>query len=228
VSLAAVLACTWWLPDIREKPVHGHAPRAPIGPALRRPLVRWFFASLLFHVMSHFAIYGFLSLYLDALGYSKTTIGVLWAVSVAVEIGWFYAQGRLMGRMRMEQWLLVCGIATVVRMGLTAGLGEWLLALFVAQALHALGFAAHHTACIATVTRQFPGALRGRGQALFTVIGYGFGGVTGVLAGGAIASRWGFEAMFAAAMGLALLATGCAWRMRQLADEQADAAPARA
>ena len=37
---------------------------------------------------------------------------------------------------------------------------------------------------------------RGRGQALFTVAGYGFGGVLGVLAGGAIASRWGFQVMF--------------------------------
>ena len=36
--------------------------------------------------MAHFAIYGFFSLYLDGLGYSKATIGALWAVSVIVEI----------------------------------------------------------------------------------------------------------------------------------------------
>jgi PPP family 3-phenylpropionic acid transporter len=76
----------------------GAAPRRPaaagaIAAALRRPVVRWFFASLFFHVMAHFAIYGFYSLYLDGLGYSKATIGMLWAVSVVVEIAWFYAQG---------------------------------------------------------------------------------------------------------------------------------------
>ena len=33
--------------------------------------MRWFFVSLFFHVMAHFAVYGFLSLYLDSLGYGK-------------------------------------------------------------------------------------------------------------------------------------------------------------
>ncbi|HET6827748.1 MAG TPA: MFS transporter, partial [Ramlibacter sp.] len=90
--------------------------------------------------------------------------------------------------------------------------GGWIAALVLAQALHALTFATHHTACIAMVTRHFPGRLRARGQALFTVTGYGFGGVLGVLAGGAVASRWGFQAMYAAAALLGLAATACAWR----------------
>jgi PPP family 3-phenylpropionic acid transporter len=178
--------------------------------------VRWFFAALLFHVMAHFAIYGFFSLYLDSLGYSKATIGALWAVSVIVEIAWFYAQGRLIGRLPMERWLVVCAGATVLRMAMTAGLGQWLAALYLAQLLHALTFATHHTACIAMVSRHFPGRLRARGQALFTVIGYGLGGVVGVLAGGALASRWGFQLLFAAAAVLGLLALGCAWRMQRL------------
>jgi len=216
VTLAGVLACTWWLPNVKEAPHPHDKAREPIAPVLRQPVVRWFFASLFFHVMAHFSIYGFLSLYLDALGYSKATIGALWAVSVLVEIAWFYGQGRLMGRFTMEHWLAICAVATVLRMGMTAGLGGWLLALFLAQMLHALTFATHHTACIAMVSRHFPGRLRGRGQALFTVIGYGFGGVLGVLAGGVIASRWGFEALFAAAAVLGLLALLCAQRVRRL------------
>jgi len=214
-TLVAVLLCTWWLPDAKDTP-HQRAGHAPIMPALRRPVVRWFFASLLFHVMAHFSIYGFLSLYLDALGYSKTTIGLLWAVSVLVEIAWFYAQGRLIVRWRMEQWLLLCGLATALRMAITAGLGDWLVALLLAQMLHALTFATHHTACIALVTQHFPGRLRARGQALFTVVGYGVGGVAGVLAGGAIAARWGFRPVFAAAGLLGLLAALCAQRVHRL------------
>ncbi|MGE0329902.1 MAG: MFS transporter [Ramlibacter sp.] len=216
VTLGGVLLCTWWLPDVREKPTHAHVVKEPIGPVLRQPVVRWFFASLLFHVMAHFSIYGFLSLYLDSLGYSKAMIGTLWAVSVLVEIAWFFAQGRLIGALRMTHWLVVCGAATVARMALTAGLGDWLLALFIAQALHALTFASHHTACIAMVSHHFPGRLRGRGQALFTVIGYGCGGVAGVLAGGALVSWLGFELMYGVAMVLAMLATLCAWRTHQL------------
>ncbi|MBE7369881.1 MFS transporter [Ramlibacter pallidus] len=216
VTLAGVLLCTWWLPNVREPAHHGAQVKEPIGDALRRPVVRWFFASLLFHVMAHFAVYAFLSLYLDALGHSKATIGALWAVSVVVEIAWFYAQGRLIGRFTMEKWLVLCAVATVLRMALTAGLGGWIAALFVAQLLHALTFATHHTACIAMVTKHFPGRLRGRGQALFTVTGYGFGGVCGVLAGGAVAARWGFEAMYAAAAVLGMLALLCAQRVRRL------------
>jgi PPP family 3-phenylpropionic acid transporter len=222
VTLAGVLACTFWLPDVKE-PVHheSHGPQEPIGTALRRPVVRWFFISLFFHVMAHFGVYAFYSLYLDALGYSKSTIGALWAVSVVVEIGWFYAQGRLIRRHSMERWLLICGMATVLRMALIAGLGSWLSALVVAQLLHALTFATHHTACIAMVSKHFPGKLRGRGQALFTVTGYGFGGVLGVLVGGAIASRWGFQAMFGASTLLGLVATASAlrvWRLERRGD----------
>jgi PPP family 3-phenylpropionic acid transporter len=217
LTLAAVLACTFWLPNVKEAPHHpSHAPQEPIGTALRRPVVRWFFVSLFFHVMAHFAIYAFYSLYLDGLGYSKATIGMLWAVSVVVEIAWFYAQGRLIGRYKIEHWLVICGAATVVRMAMTAGLGHWLVVLFAAQLLHALSFATHHTCCIAMVSKHFPGRLRGRGQALFTVTGYGFGGVLGVLAGGAVASRWGFQVMFAVAAVLAAIATACSLRVRRL------------
>ena len=220
VTLACVLLCTWWLPDAKEAPHEARRGHAPIGEALRQPVVRWFFASLLFHVMAHFSVYGFLSLYLDALGYGKTTIGVLWAVSVIVEIAWFYAQGKLLPRFSMEQWLLLCGLATVLRMGITAGLGGWFVAIFLAQMLHALTFATHHTACIAMVSKHFPGRLRGRGQALFTVTGYGIGGVVGVLAGGAIAARWGFPPVFAAAALLGLAAVFCARRVRTLQERE--------
>lgn len=217
VTLGLVLLCTFWLPDTREKPqANAVRIKEPVGPVLRQPVVRWFFASLLFHVMAHFAIYGFLSLYLDSLGYNKTMIGVLWAVSVAVEIAWFFHQGRFISRLPMSRWLVVCGAATVLRMALTGGLGDSLAALFIAQVLHALTFATHHTACIAMVSHHFPGRLRGRGQALFTVIGYGVAGVVGVLAGGAFASRFGFEAMFGVATLLAVLATLCAWRVARL------------
>ena len=221
VTLGGVLLCTWWLPDVREKHAHANVVKEPVGPVLRQPVVRWFFASLLFHVMAHFSIYGFLSLYLDSLGYSKAMIGTLWAVSVLVEIGWFFAQGRLISALRMTQWLVVCGAATAVRMALTAGLGDWLLALFIAQVLHALTFASHHTACIAMVSHHFPGRLRGRGQALFTVIGYGCGGVAGVLAGGAVVSWLGYEVMYGVATILAVLATLCAWRTHTLEETTA-------
>ena len=48
------------------------------------------------------------------------------------------------------------------------------------------------------------------------MIGYGFGGVLGVLAGGAIAQRFGYVAMFGVATAVAAIASGCAWRGQRL------------
>jgi PPP family 3-phenylpropionic acid transporter len=223
-TLAIVLFATMKLPDVRE-PVAAHdALKDPIGPVLRVPAVRWFFAALFFQVMSHFSIYGFFSLYLDSIGYSKGAIGLLWALSVMAEIVWFFLQGRLIGLLPMPRWMLLCGVAAVLRLGITAGLADWVAALIVAQWLHALSFAAHHTTCIAVVSRRFPGRLRGRGQALFTVIGYGFGGVLGVLAGGAVAQQFGYRAMFGVAALLAVAGSFCAWRVMKLERPAAPAA----
>ena len=99
-TLAIVLIATLRLPDVREPAVAHAAAKEPVGPVLRIPAVRWFFVSLFFHVMAHFAVYGFLSLYLDSLGYGKGTIGLLWALSVVAEIAWFYPAGPAAGPVR--------------------------------------------------------------------------------------------------------------------------------
>lgn len=213
VTLALVLVSTWRLADVREAPAPHAAGHESVAPVLARPAVRWFFAALLCHVMAHFAVYAFLSLYLDSLGYSKAMIGALWAVSVVMEIGWFFLQGRLIGRLAMTRWLVVCGVLAVLRMVLTGALADVLLAILLAQVLHAFTFGAHHAACIALVSHYFPGRLRGRGQALFTVTGYGLGGVAGVLAGGALATRYGLQSVYWAATVLAIAGTACAWRV---------------
>ena len=209
--LLAVCASVWSIPD-RKEVVPAHQEKLPIWPILRQPAVAWFFASLFFHILSHMGIYAFLSLYLDALGYSKTMIGVLWAVGVMVEVAWFFSQGRWLPKLSLTAWLVVCALVMVLRMGLTAGLGAFLPVLIFAQALHAITFAAHHSACIALLSHHFPGRLRGRGQALFTVIGYGFPGVLGGLLGGGISAHWGLGAVFWACMGGAVVTAGCAWR----------------
>ena len=215
-TLALVLYATMKLPDTREPPAAHDAVKEPVWPVLRERAVQWFFAAMFFQVMSHFSVYAFFSLYLDSLGYTKSAIGLLWALSVVAEMVWFFLQGRLISLLPMSHWMLVCSVAGVMRLGLTAGLAGMVAALVVAQWLHALSFAAHHTACIAVVSRRFPGRLRGRGQALFTAIGYGFGGTLGVLAGGAVAQQFGYRTMFAVAALLAVAGSVCAWRVVQL------------
>lgn len=212
VSLALVVACVWWLPDIREE-LAPHEKKRPILPILRQRSVQWFLASVFFHILAHMGVYIYFSLHLDALGYSKTVIGLMWAVSVVVEIVWFYTQSRWLPALSWAGWLLLCGALTVLRMGLTAGGAMLWWVLLLAQCLHAFTFAAHHAACIALVSQHFPGSLRARGQALYTVLGYGIPGVLGGLAGGVLTSHFGLASVFWAGLGCGLLATGCAWQM---------------
>lgn len=215
VTMAALMLSTWWLPDTPEKPLAAHE-RMPVGPILRQSAVRWLFVTVFLHVLAHMGVYIYLSLYLDELGYSKTTIGVLWAISVVAEIVWFYSQGRWLPRISLSAWLVVAAALTALRMGITAAAGHVLVLVLLAQALHAITFAAHHTVCIALLSHHFPGQLRGRGQALYTVIGYGLPGVLAGLAGGYITSQWGLGSVFWVTMVVALLATGCALKVRQL------------
>jgi MFS transporter, PPP family, 3-phenylpropionic acid transporter len=135
-------------------------------------------------------------------------------VSVVIEIGWFFTQGRWLPLLSLSGWLVLAAALMALRMALTAGLPLVWPLLLLAQALHAITFAAHHTACIALLSHHFPARLRGRGQALYTVVGYGLPGVIGGLGGGLLSSALGLASVFWLAALSALVATGCAWRMR--------------
>ena len=216
LTLAAVVASVWCLPDHKEEALHHDHEHPAIWPLLQQPVLRWFFAAVFFHVLAHIALYVFLSLYLDGLGYSKTAIGLFWAVSVLLEIGWFFNQARWLPRLRLTGWLVLAAALMAVRMLLTAGLAQAWPLLLAAQCLHAITFAAHHTACIALISHHFPGRLRGRGQALYTVMGYGLPGMIGGLGGGLLTSTLGLRSVFGFSAVCALIATGCAARLRQL------------
>lgn len=215
LTLAAVVISAWRLPDLKEAP-HPHEVQPAVWPVLRTQPVRWMFASMFFHVLAHMSLYVFFSLYLDHLGYSKTVIGLLWAASVLAEIAWFFTQSRWLPMFSLSGWLLLCAAATVLRLGLTATSALVLPLLVLAQLLHAISFAAHHSVCIALLSQHFPGRLRGRGQALYTVIGYGFPGVLGSLGGGWLSASYGLDAVFSAGAAIGLIATGCAWRVWRL------------
>lgn len=193
----------------------GHHTGPSIWSILKRPAVAWFFTGVFFTVLGHTALYAFLSLYLDELGYGNGVVGGAWAVAVVVEVMFFWAQGRIFGWLTPLAWLQLAAVLAALRFGLTAAFGGMLLVLLAAQLLHAVTFAAQHAACIALVHRWFPGALRGRGQALYSTLGYGCSGVLGGLAGGWLGSRHGFAAVFWAASAVSILGAAALWRARQ-------------
>ena len=213
--LAALVVAAWRLPASAEPP-HLQAAAAGVLAVLRQPAVAWFFAGIFLTVLAHTSLYAFYSLYLASLGYDKSAIGLLWAVAVAAEVAWFWFQGRWIHRLTLHTWLVVAALASALRFALIAAFGGLVLVLVAAQFLHALSFAAQHSACIAVITRHFPGRLRGRGQALYTVLGYGASGVIGGIAGGALSEALGFTAVFWAASGTALVAAWCCRRALSL------------
>ena len=215
-----MLLAAWCLPATRESAVHDE-PAPPVLQVLRQPEVAWFFGSIFFTVLAHTSLYAFFSLYLVSLGYGKTAVGALWAVSVAVEIVFFWFQGRWFGRLTAYRWLQVVALVTASRFVATAWGGAWLAVLVLAQLSHAVTFATHHAACIALVQRHFPDRLRGRGQALYTTLGYGLPGVVGGLGGGWVIAHLGFAAVFWAAALAGLAAWGCARRAESLATPRA-------
>jgi PPP family 3-phenylpropionic acid transporter len=117
-------------------------------------------------------------------------------------------------------WLQAAALVTAARFAVAAlagtlagpwaGLGAALLVL--TQLSHALTFAAQHTACIQLVQQHFPGRLRGRGQALYTTLGYGLPGVAGGVGGGWLVEHAGFPALFGAASLAGLASWGAARR----------------
>ncbi len=179
---------------------------------LREPVVAWFFAGTFLTVLAHTSLYAFYSLYLSSLGYGKGAIGLLWSVGVVIEVGWFAFQGRWVNRLPVHGWLALAAGISALRFAAIAAFAGHAAVLVVAQLLHAITFAAQHSACIAVISRHFPGRLRSRGQALYTVLGYGASGVLGGVAGGALSERLGFAAVFWAASAVSLLAVLTCWR----------------
>ena len=209
-----LLAAALRLPPTRAEARHD-APAPPVLPRLRDPVVAWFFASVFFTVLAHTCQYAFFSLYLDKLGYGKAAVGMLWALGVVAEIAFFWLQGRWMGRWSPHRWLMVVALVTAARFAATAAGGFVPVLLVLAQLTHAITFAAHHASCVMLISRFFPDRLRGRGQALYTTLGYGLPGLIGGVGGGWLVERGGFVLLFLVASLAGLLAFACAWRAAQ-------------
>ncbi len=222
--LWGLLAVSLWHLPLTSEPVHHDA--VPVGAlaVLRRPEVAWFFVGIFFTVLAHVSLYAFFSLFAASFGMSESAIGLLWSVGVLVEIGFFWTQGHWFERLSMHNWLLLAAGVSALRFAAMAAFGNWMVVLVLTQMTHAVTFAAQHAACITLVSRYFPGPLRGRGQALYTTLGYGLSGVVGGVAGGALIERWGYPAVFWASSVAALLSALCLLRSRRHAEAAATAA----
>ncbi len=176
LALTFVAACF-----VRDATAVSTHERISVRARLREPRVRWFFLSVLLMIFAHSALYTYLSIYLASLGYTKTEIGVLWVLGVVIEIVLFYQQGRIFKRFALLRLIELSLVVAALRFFLIAELAQIAAVLVLAQLLHAVTFAIHHSASVLTIQRWFPGRAAARGQALYTSVGYGIGGTAGSL-----------------------------------------------
>ncbi len=176
-----------------------------IGAILRQPQVIAFFLVCFLVQLSHGPYYTFYSVMMQGLGYDRAEIGLLWALGVVAEVVLFALMPRILECFSMRHILLVSLGLCVLRWSLTAWWPERLEVMLFAQCLHAATFGSLHAVGIALVQHYFTLSTQGRGQALFSSVGFGAGGALGAVVAGQLWSVWG-ATTFALAAGVSVLA----------------------
>lgn len=180
--IASTLIASFLVPgSVRRKQGAG---QPQIRALLLRPGVVLFLLACLLMQASHGPYYTFFSIYLESIGHSRTLVGYLWALGVVAEVAVFVL---------LVRWLPLWGSGPVMFVSLSLAALRWLLIgwcadnlalLLFAQLLHAATFGAFHAAAIERVHHLFVGPHQGRGQALFSSVGFGLGGALGGLYSG--------------------------------------------
>ena len=206
--MAGIVAGSFWVPNAQPLSRPGSAEQGGFLRQLRRPGILAFYASVGLMQLSNGPYYTFLTLHLEALGYGRGTIGMLWALGVVAEILLFLVMARLLQRYSLRAVLLASFLITAVRWLLLGNLADQLAILLPAQCMHAATFGAFHAASIHFIQRSFEGGQQGQGQALYATLA-GIGGALGALYAGyswnSIGPAWTFALASLAALAAAVI-----------------------
>ena len=177
-----------FLPEAKSVPA---APRAWAGFALfRNPGFRLTVIGSGLIQGSHAAYYGFAALLWRSQGLSDTTIGLLLAEGIIVEILLFVRGRKLVERLGPAGLTGCAALAAIVRWGVTAAEPEVAI-LAVVQLLHAATFAMQHLSAMMTLSRSVPPERSATAQALHGALGYGVPNGLMVLLAGWLYTHYG-------------------------------------
>lgn len=208
--LLGILAFAMVLP---EAPIHtATGEETPIRDILRQPRVLALMGACFAMSAAHGGFYVFYSIHLSGHGYAKTAVGLLWSLGVLAEIGVFLLMARIARRFSLRDILLLSFAAAVLRFLLMGWAVESAAAMIFVQLLHGLTFGAYHAAAIAAVNQWFPGRAQGRGQALYSSLSFGAGGLVGALVSGWAWDDWGAGWTFSLGSVFALAGLLLVWR----------------
>jgi len=172
----------------------------------RRPGVIAFFWVFLLIQIAHGPYYTFFSVYLKESGYDAGQTGLLWSLGIVAEILFFWFSSRIFKRVSLRAVLLAAIGLSVLRWWLIGWRVEDVGLLAFAQTLHAASFGAAHVAAIQFIHRHFAWPHEGKGQALYSSLSFGLGGMLGSYASGEVWASLGPQYVFGVAAGLSLVA----------------------
>lgn len=208
--LIGILVLAMVLPEV--PPGNHVCAGPPIGQILRQPRVAALMLACFAMSAAHGAFYVFYSIHLAGHGYSKTEVGALWSLGVFAEIAVFMLMARLSRRFALRAILLASFAAAVLRFLLMGWGVESVAVMVVVQLLHGLTFGAYHASAIAAVNEWFPGRAQARGQALYSSLSFGAGGLLGALVSGLTWDDWGAGWTFALSSAFAFAGWLLVWR----------------
>lgn len=178
---------------------------------LWQPTVLALFAVCFLMQASHGPYYTFYSIYLEEQGYTRDTIGQLWALGVIAEVGIFLIMHRLLARFPLKFLLLISFLLTGLRW-LLIGYGvHWLTILLLAQLLHAASFGMYHGVVMHLIRQYFTDHHQGRAQALYSSLSFGAGSAVGSLFSGYTWATAGAQISYVIASLLCGIAIGISW-----------------
>jgi len=210
MSLIAIWFISLTVPESSSN--HLTQSHEPLQDLLKRKEILAFLAISFLVQMSHGPYYTFYTIYLEEHLYSRSLIGQLWALGVVAEVVIFLFMHRWLPKYGIRNVLLISLLLSSLRWLIIGIFPESLLLLLFAQLLHAASFGTFHAAAIAWVHHYFVGKNQGRGQALYSSIGFGAGGALGSLLSGYLWLSPGPTATFSLAALTSLIGFGIGLR----------------
>jgi len=151
---------------------------------IKQPEIIAFFTVYMLLQVAHGPYYVFYSIYLNQFNYTPTLIGLLWALGVCAEVVLFVFMKQILKSISLRNILLISVFLSICRWLIIAFLVESLPFMIFAQLLHAATFGSSHVVAIHLVHKYFGEYHQGKGQALYSSLSFGLGGMIGSLYSG--------------------------------------------
>jgi PPP family 3-phenylpropionic acid transporter len=161
-------------------------------------------------LVSHGTYYGFFSIHLENLGYTRAFIGLAWAVASIAEIIIMIKSEAVFKRFTLEK-VLVFSFGVAILRWLVLCIAHSPALILVAQILHAVTYGAFHMSSILFMDRLTNDKTKTIGQVANNAVQYGLGLMTGFFLNGFLYEQTGSAVLFLMSAGIAAAGGAIFW-----------------